>query len=99
MATYAGMPEMTPDEIRAALAEAGARRKRAIKAELEARADILDLLRRGEGVVPMVEMQRLSGMARSVIYRALDGGRSKREVERLRTELQAAQAQLAALGD
>ena len=99
MATYAGMPEMTPDEIRAALAEAGARRRRAIRAEIEARADISDRLRRGEGVVPMVEMQRLSGMARSVIYRALDGGRTKREVERLRTELQAAQAQLAALGD
>jgi hypothetical protein len=29
MATYAGMPKMTPDEIRAALAEAGAWRRRA----------------------------------------------------------------------
>jgi hypothetical protein len=47
----------------------------------------------------MVEMQRLSGMARSVIYRALDGGRSKREVDRLRAELQAAREQLAGLGD
>src|SRR5215207_11224408 len=99
MAIYAGMPEMTPDESRAALAEAGARRKRAIKAEIEARADILDLLRRGEGLVPMVEMQRLSGMARSVIYRALDGGRSKREVEGLRAQLQAAPEELAALRD
>jgi hypothetical protein len=93
------VPDMTADEIRAALAEAGARRKRAIRAEIEARADILDLLRRGEGLVPMVEMQRLLGMARSVIYRALDGGRSKREVDRLRAELEAAQEQLAALGD
>jgi hypothetical protein len=90
---------MTADEIRVALAEAGARRKRAMKAEIEARADILDLLRRGEGVVPMVEMQRLSGMARSVIYRALDGGRTKREVEALRAELQAAREQIAALQD
>jgi hypothetical protein len=87
--------EMTADEIRVALAEAGARRKRAIRAEIEARADILDLLRRGEGLVPMVEMQRLSGMARSVIYRALDGGRSKREVDSLRAELEAAREQMA----
>jgi hypothetical protein len=90
---------MTADEIRVALAEAGARRKRAIRAEIEARANILDLLRRGEGVVPMVEMQRLSGMARSVIYRALDGGRSKREAEALRAQLKAAREELAALRD
>jgi hypothetical protein len=91
--------DMTADDIKAALAEAGARRRRAIRAEIEARADILDLLRRGEGLVPMVEMQRLSGVARSVIYRALDGGRSKREAEALRAQLQAAHEELAALRD
>jgi hypothetical protein len=62
MATYAGMPEMTPDEIRAALAEAGARRRRAIRTELEARAEIMNLLRRGDGVVPITGMHRLSGI-------------------------------------
>jgi hypothetical protein len=91
--------DMTADDIKAALAEAGARRRRAIRAEIEARADILDLLRRGEGLVPMVEMQRWSGVARSVIYRALDGGRSKREAEALRAQLQAAREELAALRD
>jgi hypothetical protein len=93
------MSDMTADQIRAALAEAGARRRRAIRAELEARAEIMDLLRRGDGVVPVTEMHRLSGIPRSVIYEFLGGGRSKREVERLRTELQAAQAQLDARGD
>jgi hypothetical protein len=99
MATYAGMPEMTPDEIRAALAEAGARRRRAIRTELEARAEIMNLLPRGDGVVPITEMHRLSGIARSVIYEFLGGGRSKREVEGLRAELQAAREQIAALRD
>jgi hypothetical protein len=61
MATYADMPEMTPDEIRAALAEAGARRRRAIRTELEARAQIMELLGRGDGVVPITEMARLLG--------------------------------------
>ena len=91
--------DMSADEIRTALAEAGARGKGAIRAEIEARADILDLLRRGEGLVPMVEMERLSGMARSVIYRAPEGGRSKREVDRLRAELEAAREELTALRD
>ena len=99
MATYAGMPEMTPDEIRATLAEASARRRRAVRVELEARAEIVELLRRGEGRVPVTEMHRLSGIARSVIYESWGGGRSKREVEGLRAELQAAREQIAALRD
>ena len=49
-------------------------------------------------LVPMVGMQRLSGMAPPVIYRALHGGRSKRDVDRLGAELEAARKQLAAPG-
>src|SRR5215207_8082950 len=45
----AGVPVMAADEIRAALAEAGAWPRHAIRAELEARAEIMDLLRRGDG--------------------------------------------------
>jgi len=56
-------------------------------------------LRRGDGVVPVTEMHRLSGIARSVIYDFLGGGRSKREVEGLRAELKAAREQLTALRD
>ena len=41
-------------------------------------------------MVPITEMHRLSGIARSVIYEFLGGGRSKREVDGLRAELRAA---------
>jgi hypothetical protein len=93
----AGMPVMAADEIRAALAEAGAWPRHAIRAELEARAEIMDLLRRGDGMVPITES--LVRDRRSVIYKLLDGGRSKREVDGLRAELQAAREQLAPLRD
>jgi hypothetical protein len=60
----------------------------------------MELLRRGDGVVPISEMHRLSGIpARSAIHEFLGGGRSKGEVEGLRAELQAALEQLSALRD
>jgi hypothetical protein len=43
------MSQMTTDQIRTALAAAGARRQRTIRAELEARAEIVELLRQGLG--------------------------------------------------
>jgi hypothetical protein len=65
------MSPMTPDQIRTALAAAGARRQRAIKADLKARAEKVELLRLGLGVLQLQEMHQLAGVSRDFIHRTV----------------------------
>jgi hypothetical protein len=59
------------DRIRTVLFEAGARRLEAKKAGEQAMADIREALHRGNGVLSVSEMSRLSGLSRPEIYRML----------------------------
>lgn len=53
-----------PDDLRAGLRDAGARRK-------EGRRDLAEWVRRSEGVLSVAEMARLAGVARGTIYALL----------------------------
>jgi hypothetical protein len=64
------------DRIRTVQFEAGTRRMEARKAGQQAMAEIAEALRRGEGILPITELSRLSGVTRSEIYKIL-----QREVE------------------
>lgn len=64
-------PGLSEDRIRTVLFEAGARRLEAKKAGEQAMADIREALHRGNGVLSVSEMSRLSGLSRPEIYRML----------------------------
>jgi hypothetical protein len=62
---------MTSDDIRAGLTNAGARRADARVTEQDAMTEITYWLRRGQGVLSVTEMSRLSGVTRETIYQLL----------------------------
>jgi len=67
--------ELSPeDRVRTVLFEAGGRRAEARQAAQQATADIIEALRRGDGILPIMEMARLSGLPRSEIYQILRSG-------------------------
>ncbi len=50
--------------------EAGTRRREACKAGQQAMAEIVEALHRGEGILPIAEMSRLSGVeAKQAVHR------------------------------
>ena len=49
----------TEDPLRTVLFEAGGRRAEAREAAQQAKADIIEALRRGDGILPIMEMARL----------------------------------------
>jgi hypothetical protein len=65
------------DRIRTILFEAGTRRLEAIKDQEAAMAAIEEALRRGEDILSISEMSRLSGVRRQQIYRILGGGEAE----------------------
>jgi transcriptional regulator of acetoin/glycerol metabolism len=62
---------MTPDDLRAGLSEAGARRQRAEENRTEAMRELHELCRAAHGRLEIVEMARLSGLSRDTIHRVL----------------------------
>jgi hypothetical protein len=62
------------NRIRSVLFDAGTRRMEARKAGQQAMEEIVEALRRGEGVVPIVEMSRLSDVSRHEIYKIIQRG-------------------------